>query len=72
MTRIRSFEEAEIHVDSLIVRVAEVERSLRHTQKQLDTLGTPLWRRAWFRVQGWPPWWVVADRPARRPWRRRH
>lgn len=41
-----------------------------HMQKQLSTLGSPWWRRLLFRLDGWPPWWVVADNPAWRPWRR--
>lgn len=66
----RSWDEAEVHVASLQARVVELERRLRHAEKQLDTLGTPLWKRVLFRIDGWSPWWVT-DRPrAWRPWHR--
>ena len=51
-------------------RVKELERRVRHLEKMLDTLGTPWYKRLWFRIDGWPPWYVVAQRPAWRPWRR--
>lgn len=70
MTDVRSLAEAETHIASLRARVLEIERRVRHVEKQLDTHGSPLWKRAWFRLQGWPPWWVVAERP--QPlWRRK-
>lgn len=43
---------------------------VRFMQKQLATLGSPWWRRLLFRLDGWPPWWIVADAPTWRPWRR--
>lgn len=64
-------------IRELQIRVAAQEAQLqvlsaefRFVQKQLSTLGTPWWRRLWFRIDGWPPWWVVADAPKWRPWRR--
>lgn len=43
---------------------------LRRVEKQLDTHGSPWWKRILFRADGWPAWWVVARKPDWRPWRR--
>lgn len=50
--------------------IKALQRDVRHIQKQLDTLGTPWWKRLLFRLDGWPAWWIVAPAPAWRPWRR--
>ena len=50
--------------------IITLRNRLRHVEKQLDTLGTPWWKRVLFRIDGWPPWYIVADKPAWRPWRR--
>jgi hypothetical protein len=52
-------------------QIIELRQQLRHMQKQLDTLGSPWWKRLWFRIDGWPAWYVVAERRAWRPWHRR-
>lgn len=69
--RFDSFENAapviRCHEEILI----ELRRQIRHMQKQLDTLGTPRWKRVLFRLDGWPPWYIVADKPAWRPWHRK-
>lgn len=64
-------------LQDVLTRVAAQEQQLltlhaevRHMQKQLSTLGSPWWRRLLFRIDGWPPWWIVADHPMWRPWRR--
>lgn len=51
-------------------RAREIETRLRRIEEQLDTLGSPLWKRVLFRLDGWPRWSVIAARPAWRPWRR--
>lgn len=66
-TKCRSWNEAEIHIESLSIRLRSLEEQLRHVQKQLDTLGSPWWKRVWFRLNGWPPWWVVGEKKPR-PW----
>lgn len=43
---------------------------IRTLEKMLDTRATPLWRRIVFRLDGWPSWTIVVDRPAWRPWHR--
>ena len=57
-------------VESLKVRVKELERVVRDHGKRWDTLQTPLWKRIWFRLDGWPGQRDLnADRRAWRPWR---
>ena len=63
-------------VDSVKVNLYEpgqlVDR-VRDLEKRLDTLQTPLWRRAWFRLDGWPGIRDLnAPRRAWRPWHRRN
>lgn len=67
----RSLEEAEQHVASLTVRVAELERIVSDHAQRFDTLQTAAWKRAWFRLNGWPGIRDLnAKAPAWRPWHR--
>lgn len=68
MARCRNWDEADVILASLTTRCSELERRVRHVEKQLDTLGSPWWKRLWFRLDGWPAWWVVAAGRAWRPW----
>lgn len=44
---------------------------VRHLEKCLDTLQTPLWKRCWFRIDGWPGQRNLnAPKRAWRPWHR--
>jgi hypothetical protein len=52
-------------------RVKELEREVVFIRKQLDTLGSPWWKRLWYRIDGWPPWYVVATKRAWRPWHKK-
>jgi len=55
-------------IESLKVRVLELERRLRHQEKLADTyLETVWWRRWWFMLDGWPGY-RIATRRAWRPW----
>lgn len=70
-SRVRSIEEAELHVQSLTIRVQELERKVSDMDQRWDTLQTRLWKRLLFRLDGWPGQNDLnADRPAWRPWRR--
>ena len=66
-------------------RVAELERQLstlatnvaadklafeNEVRNRFSTLNTPVWKRLWFRIDGWGPWHTVRERPRWRPWRR--
>lgn len=57
-------------LDSLAFNDQQLAGRVRALEKMLDTRATPLWRRVVFRLDGWPPWPVVADKPQWRPWRR--
>ena len=68
--RCQSFEEAELIFASLIARQDQLSVRVRHLEKQIDTHGSPWWKRVWFRLNGWPPWYLVAEKPAPRFWHR--
>lgn len=69
--QVKSLEEAEQHVRSLSARLNEVERVSRDHAQRFDTLQTPLIKRIWFRIDGWPGQNDLnADRRAWRPWHR--
>jgi len=69
--RVRSLEEAEGHVRSLTARVAQLEQMVRDHAERWDTLQTPIWKRALFRLDGWPGIRDLnAERRAWRPWHR--
>lgn len=56
-------------IESLTVNLTQAQREIRILQKQVETLWTPLWKRVWFRINGWP-WYEVVERPKPRPWHR--
>jgi len=54
---------------SLNTKVELLERVVSDHSQRLDTLQTPLWKRLWFRVDGWPGRRDLnAQGRARRPW----
>lgn len=58
-------------VESLKVRVRELERLVSDQQQRFETLQSPLWQRVWFRIDGWPGQRDLnAERRAWRPWHR--
>jgi len=72
VARVRSLEEAEAHISSLTFRVGELERVLSDHAQRFDTLQTPLFKRIWFRIDGWPGQCDLNGTRAWRPWHRRH
>jgi hypothetical protein len=56
------FESLKLNVDLLTDRV-------RLLEKMLDTKDAWWWKRLWWRIDGWPPWYQVGPRSSR-PWRR--
>jgi hypothetical protein len=56
--------------ESLRLNVSLLAGRVRTLEKMLDTRDTVWWRRLLFRLDGWPPWYRLADRPAWRPWHR--
>lgn len=68
--QVRTIEEAEQHIDSLTVRVEELERLVHDLYEWVDTKWqTPWWKRVLFWIDGWPNTAIVSA-PAHRPWRR--
>jgi hypothetical protein len=41
-------------LESLNAKVEELERIVSDLSQRFDTLQTPLWKRIWFRIDGWP------------------
>jgi hypothetical protein len=71
VTQVRSLEEAQIHIASLTARIEELERKVSDHEQRFDTLQTRVWKRAWFRINGWPGQNDLnAERPRVRPWHR--
>lgn len=68
--RFDSFENAAPVIRGHEVNIKELQRQVRHLEKIVDTMSSPLWKRVLFRLDGWPSGWTVATAPAWRPWRR--
>ena len=63
--------ETRVILDSLSARLSSIEREVRDMTQRFDTLQTPLWKRLWFRIDGWPGQRDLnSDHRARRPWHR--
>jgi len=69
--RVRTLAEAEAHIASLTVRVEELERLVADHAQRFDTLQSPWWKRAAFRLNGWPGIRDLNGTQKRRPWHRR-
>jgi hypothetical protein len=55
----------EVRFQTVEERLTALEARLRHAEKQIDTHGSPLWKRILFRIDGWPAWWIVGPRRPR-------
>lgn len=54
---------------SLTVNMEQLNLKVSDINQRLDTLQTPLWKRVWFRIDGWPGQNNLnAERRAWRPW----
>lgn len=54
---------------SLNVKVENLEKKVSNIEQKFDTLETSLWKRIWFRIDGWPGQRDLnADRRQWRPW----
>lgn len=58
-------ESLKAEVESLKVNVTQLQHRVRYLEKLLDTRASPWWKRVWWRVDGWPPWYVVGERKRR-------
>jgi hypothetical protein len=65
-------ESVDAELASLKANVEQLWTIMRDHDERFDTLQTPLWKRVWFRLDGWPGQRDLnAPRRARRPWHRR-
>jgi hypothetical protein len=64
-------EEAVVHLNAQRLQIIELRKQIRFMQKQIDTQGSRWWKKLWFRIDGWPPWWIVAEKRQWRPWHKR-
>ena len=58
----------EARLASLEFNVVQLAGRIRLLEKMIDTKASPWWKRLWFRIDGWPAWYEVAERRSRRPW----
>lgn len=71
MVQVKSLEEAQVHIESLTIRIHKLEQMVSDMDQRFDTLQTPLWKRIWFRIDGWPGQNNLnADHRTKRPWHR--
>lgn len=58
-------------IRSLQINDEQQAARIRDLEKRLDTLQSPLWKRLWFRIDGWPGQRDLnATHRAWRPWHR--
>lgn len=56
-------------VESLKVNVEQLLHKVSDHEQRFDTLQTPMWKRLWFRIDGWPGIKDLnANKRSRRPW----
>jgi hypothetical protein len=54
---------------SIEVNMEQLQHRVRDLEKRFDTLQTPLWKRLWFRIDGWPGMKNLnATKRSWRPW----
>lgn len=64
-----TMQEASPLIRNLMARVTQLELKVSDLEQRLDTLQTPLWKRALFRIDGWPGQRNLnAEGPSWRPW----
>jgi hypothetical protein len=69
--RVCSLEEAEQHIQSLTDRQTQLENMVFEFNRMFEVLQTPLLKRIWFRIDGWPGQSDLGrKKPHWRPWRR--
>ena len=66
--QVRSLAEAQVHIDSLTVRVGQLERVVIDHAQRFDTYNTPTWKRIGFWLNGWSWHDLNAPRRTWRPW----
>ncbi len=64
-------ESVDAEIASLKFNVEQLQHLVRDHEKRFDTLQTPLWKRVWFRIDGWPGQRNLNGTRTWRPWHRR-
>ena len=65
-------ESLEARVKSLEANLEQWQHMTRDHEQRFDTLQTPLWKRVWFRIDGWPGQCNLnAEKRSWRPWHRK-
>lgn len=67
LIQVNSLEEARVHIASLIDRIQQLEQYASDHDQRFDTLQTPLWKRVWYKIDGWP-WYDLNGTQSYRPW----
>lgn len=53
--------------ESLWENIRQLHARVRYLEKVIDTKSSPWWKRLWWRLDGYPPWYRVGKR-SWRPW----
>lgn len=67
---IHSFAETEHYIRHLVGQMNALAPEVRDHSFRFDTLQTPLWKRIWFVIDGWPWYDLNARTRKSRPWHR--
>jgi len=54
-------------IASLKFNQQKLENRVRYLEKLIETKNSWWWKRLWFRIDGFPPWYQVGER-SWRPW----
>ena len=57
-------ESIKANLKSLALNDEQLAGRVRELEEMIDTRSTPFWKRILFRIDGWPPWYIVAEKPA--------
>lgn len=65
------FDSLSAKIKSLEFNMAQVQHAVSDHEQRFDTLQTRLWKRLWFRIDGWPGIKNLnAEKRSWRPWHR--
>lgn len=67
MIPIKSLDDAEAVINSLEVRLQEMRRIVSDHSQRFDTLQSPIWKRIWWWIDGWP-WYDLNGTQKHRFW----
>ena len=59
----------EARLDSLELNDRQLAKRVRYLEELIETRDSAWWKRLWWRLDGFPPWYRVGSRSGR-PWHR--